>query len=150
MKCLPPFLVAAAALAAAGCANVADDVRARLQPDVAPHVQVFAADPKAAYAAALAALDQMDFRYTHGGPAQGELEAISSIRHESDGDRQVSLAAEFRVAADGGTEVSVRMKEAVEADPDAHLGQGVEGPLRDTPLYAVFFRAIDQELAARK
>jgi hypothetical protein len=92
----------------------------------------------------------MDFRFIHGGPAEGEMAALSSIQHESDGDRQVSLAAEFRVANGGGTEVTVRMKEVVETDPDAHLGQGVESPLRDTPLYAVFFHAIDQQLNPAK
>jgi hypothetical protein len=98
----------------------------------------------------LAALDQFDFRFTHGGPAEGHLEAISSITHDSDGARQVSLVAEFRLANGGGTEIAVRMKEILEADSDAHLGQGTETPLRDTPLYEVFFHNIGQQLGLRK
>jgi len=147
MKGALAFLLAAVALAAAGCDNVADSVRDRLEPRADPHIRVFAADEKATYAAARAALDQIDFRFTRGGPAEGEMEAISPITHDqAEGARQVSLAAEFRAANGGGTEVSVRMKEIIEADSDGHLGQGTEAPLRDTPLYEVFFRTIGQQL----
>ena len=143
-------LLLAAMLGAAGCDNVVDSVRTHLQPSGDPHVRVFAADERTTYAAALAALDQVDFHFTHGGPAEGELEAMSSITHDADGSRQVSLAAEFRAANGGGTEVTVRMKEILETDPDAHLGQGTETPLRDTPLYEVFFRNISQQLELKK
>jgi hypothetical protein len=143
-------LLLVAMLGTAGCDNLADSVRSRLEPNGNPHVRVFSADEKTAYAAALAALDQIDFHFTHGGPAEGEMEALSSITHDADGSRQVSLAAEFRVANGGGTEVTVRMKEILETDPEAHLGQGTETPLRDTPLYEVFFRNISQELELKK
>jgi hypothetical protein len=136
--------------AAAGCDNVVDSVRARMEPAVEPHVRVFAADERTTYAAALAALDQIDFRFTHGGPAQGEMEAISSITREDADARQVSLVAEFQAAGGGGTEITVRMKEIVETDSNGELGQGVESPLRDTPLYEVFFHYIDQGLAPKK
>lgn len=145
-----PWAFAALLIAAAGCDNVVDNFRDRLQPNIEPHVHVFAADERTTYAAALAALDQIDFRFTHGGPAQGEMEAISSVMREDAGARQVSLVAEFRVADGGGTEMSVRMKEAVEDNSDTHLGQGIESPLRDTPLYEAYFHAIDEQLAAKK
>jgi serine/threonine protein kinase len=51
---------------------------------------------------------------------------------------------------DGGTEVTVVLKEIVEADSADHAGVATETPLRDTPLYDNFLRAIQKALDARK
>jgi hypothetical protein len=141
---LTGFLLASALLLA-GC-SVADSVRDRVAADHAPHARVFAAEPRAAYAAAHAALDPMGFRLTHGGPAEGQMEALSSVMAGEAGEkaRQVSLRAEFH-AADGGTEVQVWLKEIIE-DDSARLGMATTTTMRDTPLYEVFFHAIQANL----
>jgi hypothetical protein len=140
-------LFLASALCWAGC-SVADSVRERVAADNAPHIRIFAAEPRAAYAAAHAALDPMGFRLTHGGPAEGQMDALSSVMAGEAGEkaRQVSLHAEFH-AADGGTEVKVWLKEIIE-DDSARLGMATTTPMRDTPLYEVFFHAIQANLTA--
>ncbi len=137
----------AAALLLAGCA-VADSVRERMAADNAPRTRTFPAEPRATYAAAHAALDPMGFRFTHGGPAEGQMDALSSVMAGEAGEkaRQVSLHADFH-AADGGTEVKIWLKEIIE-DDSAHLGMATSTTMRDTPLYEVFFHAIQSNLTA--
>lgn len=146
------FCFVAAAAILTGCEDLATRVRNDVLPgEPAPQVRTFPADPRATFAAARAAVDQMGYRFTRGGPAQGHLEAISRI---SPGDtpgsaHQFSIKADFRPTLDGtGTEVSVRMSEIIEADSERHQGQGTEVPLRDTALCEVFLRNIQQAVAA--
>ena len=47
---------------------------------------------------------------------------------------------------EGGTEVRLTLKEIIE-DSSEHLGMATTSPLRDTPLYEVFFHAIQANLA---
>ena len=140
-------LFLATALLLAGC-SVADSVRERVAADNTPRTRTFAAEPRATYAAAHAALDPMGFRFTHGGPAEGQMDALSSVMAGEAGEkaRQVSLHAEFH-SADGGTEVKVWLKEIIE-DDSSHLGMATTTPMRDTPLYEVFFHAIQSNLTA--
>jgi hypothetical protein len=136
-----------------GCAEVPDSLRNRMPGGAQPRVRAFSADPKATFAAARAALDQMGYRFTGGGPAQGRLDAMSEI---SPGDwpgssHQFKLQAEFHPALDAsGTEVSVRMTEVIESDSANHPGQGTETALMDTPLVEVFFHGIQQNLPVQK
>jgi hypothetical protein len=143
---LTGFLLAAA-LALGGCA-VADSVRERVAAESSPHARVFASDPRTTYAAARAALDPMGFTFTRGGPAEGRMEALSAVLPGEAGEnaRQVSLQAEFH-SAEGGTEVRVTLKEIIEDDA-ARLGMATTTGLRDTPLYEVFFHAIQANLTA--
>jgi hypothetical protein len=112
-------------------------------------VRVFAADEKATYAAARAALEPMGFTFEHGGPAQREIDALS---HVSGGDepataRQFTLKAKFEPSLDGTTtEVSVKMDEIDEEDTGRNLSRATEVPLTDTPLYEVFFNEIQKKL----
>jgi hypothetical protein len=140
-------LLLAGALLLGGCA-VADSVRERVAEDHAPHTRIFAAEPRATYAAAHAALEPLGFNFTHGGPAEGRMDALSSVMPGEAGEnaRQVSLHAEFH-SAEGGTEVKVTLKEIIE-DDSAHLGMATTTGLRDTPLYEVFFHAIQANLTA--
>jgi hypothetical protein len=140
--------LAAAALFCAGCDDIGDSLQDRVDPAIQPHVRVFAASQRATYEAARAALNQIGFRFLHGGPAEGKLEALSGL---ADGDvagstQQFSLKAEFAPAADGGTEVRVRLSEFIEEDTEHHPGFTTESPLKDTPLYETFFRYIQQGL----
>jgi hypothetical protein len=140
----------AGALFLAGCENAPDTVQEGLGIPVPVHMRVFSADQKATYDAALASLSQMGYRYVRGGPAQGELEAISgiSIGDSMTSSEQFRLKARFEPGEGGGTEVSVKMTEIIQEDSEHDLGRATETPLEDTPLYEVFFRGIQQELAA--
>jgi hypothetical protein len=148
---LPFCLVILLGALLAGCVEMPDSLRNRLPGVAQPRVRTFSADPKATFAAARASLDQMGYRFTGGGPAQGRLTAISEI---SPGDwpgssHQFTLQAEFHPALDAsGTEVSVRMTELIEADSASRQGQGTETVLQDTPLVEVFFRGIQQNLGS--
>lgn len=147
MKTTLSGLALAGVLFLAGCA-VTDSVRDRIAANNAPHVRVFASDPRPTYAAALASLDPMGFRLTHGGPAEGQMDALSAVMPGEPGENaeQISLHAEFH-SADGGTEVKVTLKDIVEDDSN-HLGMATSTHMRDTPLYEVFFHAIQQNLTA--
>ena len=147
MKTSLAGLLLAGALLLGGCA-AADSIRESVAQDHAPHVRVFAAEPRATYAAAHAALEPMGFRFVHGGPAEGQLDALSAVMPGEAGEnaRQVSLHAEFH-AAEGGTEVKLTLKEIIE-DDSARLGMATTTRLRDTPLYEVFFHAIQANLTA--
>jgi hypothetical protein len=139
---------AAAVLLCAGCDDIGDTLRDRVDPAIQPHVRVFPADQRATYASARAALDQIGFRFVRGGPAEGELEGLSGL---ADGDiagstQQFSLKATFSPVAAGGTEVSVRLSEFIEDDTEHKPGFTTETPLKDTPLYETFFRCIQQGL----
>lgn len=138
----------------AGCDSLSDatgSVREKLAAREQPRTQVYAAAPRAAYEAARMAVAQMDFRFLRGGPATGELDAISGL---STGDsrrstRQISLKLRLHATLDGGTEASVLLEEINEADSTSHAGFATATPLRDTPLYDTFFRSLQRALDAR-
>ncbi len=143
-----PFVMLLGVLLA-GCEDMPESLRNRMPGGAPARVQTFAAEPKATFAAARAALDQMGYRMTGGGPAEGRLTAISEV---SAGDwpgssHQFTLRAEFHPALEApGTEVSVRMTEVIESDSTNHQGQGTETPLQDTPLVEAFFHGIQKNL----
>ena len=139
----------------AGCdsiSNVADRVRDKIAARDAPRVRDYAAPPRATYEAVRIAAEEMGFRFLRGGPAQGEFDAVSGV---GQGDapnsaRQISMKVRLHAASDGGTEVTVVLKEIVEADSANHAGVATETPLRDTPLYDSYLRAIQKALDAQK
>jgi len=143
-----PLMVLLGALLA-GCESMPDSLRDKLPGGAPPQVRTFPADPRTTFNAARTALNQISYRFTGGGPAQGRMTAMSEV---SPGDwpgssHQFTLQAEFHQTLDAsGTEVSVRMTEVIEADSTNHPGQGTEAPLRDTPLVEVFFHGIQQNL----
>ena len=151
----PIFLFAMAAMAGvlAGCDDISETVRGdKLLGEPAPLTRTFMADPRATYAAARSAIKQMDYRVTGGGPAQGELRAVSPVGPGDDPGtaHQFTLRAEFHPTLDGtGTEVSVRMTEILESDSTHHQGTGTEAPLRDTGLPQVFLDALQAALPAQ-
>lgn len=148
----PLWLLAASLLVCAGCDEIPDSLRARIDGAEAPHVRVYSADQRTTYLGARAAVDQLGFRFVRGGPAAGELEALSEIAQgETQGSaQQFSLKAKFSPTLDGGTEVRLWIKEVVEGDSANHPGFATESPLRDTPLYETFFRAIQQGIDGKK
>jgi hypothetical protein len=115
-----------------------------------PKTRIFKADPKTTYEAAKAALASIEYRYTKGGPAQGKLEGISDIMTgETPGQsRQVSVKVTLQPTLDGQTAVGLLFSEIIEADSSRQAGMATETPMTDTPLYEVYFRAIQQRLPA--
>jgi hypothetical protein len=151
MKKLTALALCCAAAFLAGCSSgVEDDVRSALTPREAPRTRVFQADSRATYAAARAAAEEMGYRYVKGGPAEGTLEALSEI---STGDtttssRQISMRVTLSPADPTGTAVQVALDEILESDSSSVPGVATEAPLRDTPLYEVFFRNLGKALQA--
>jgi hypothetical protein len=96
----------------------------------------------------MAAID-MGYRITRGGPAQGELEAISRVGSGETlrSARQLVMKVTLQPTLDGqGTNVSLRLTEIIEADSSNRAGQATETPLRDTAQHDVFFRRVGQAL----
>jgi hypothetical protein len=149
-----PVFVILAVLGLAGCESISDaasGVRDHIAAREAPKVKHFEADVRATYEAVRVAATQMGYRVTRGGPTQGVLEAISGV---GAGDRmgtarQLSMKVRLEKALGGGTEVSVKITEIIEADSSNRAGQATETALRDTPQYEVFFERVGQSLGAR-
>lgn len=151
MKPIVRLCLMAAALALAGCEDVAD----RLSEPVRrppPQTATFAADPRSVWQAARGALAAMDYRVTGGGPAEGEIEGMSAIMpgDAPSSTKQVTLRAQFRAGEGEGTEVTVRVTEVAEREGTASSGEA-PGPIASAspsglPIGDVFFRAIQQQL----
>jgi hypothetical protein len=151
---MKPFVLLASilCLALAGCESVRDatsSVRERIAGRTAPHSHLFAAESRAVYVATRSAIDAMGFNFQRGGPAQGEIEAISGLSSDNSlrMTRQISIKIRL-VAVPDGTEAQVTISEVIEDDFDKGAGHGTESPLRDTPLYEVLFHHIEQALAS--
>jgi len=151
---MKPFALVASVLclALAGCESVRDattGVRERLAARTAPHAHVYAAESRVVYAATRSAIDVMGFSFVRGGPAQGEIDAISGLSSDNSlrMTRQISMKVRL-VTVPEGTEVRVTLTEIIEDDFNKGAGHGTESSLRDTPLYDVLFRHIGQALPA--
>jgi hypothetical protein len=151
MKTPSLFAALLAAVLLSGCeSSLPVDVRSALGPREAPRSRVFQADQKATYAAVRAAADEMGYKFEHGGPAEGRLEAMSPINRGDDpgSARQISMKVTLSPAAESGTEVEVSLVEVIEEDSANQPGMATETPLKDTPLYEVFFRNVQTALGA--
>jgi hypothetical protein len=116
----------------------------------APRSRTYQADQKATYEAAKAVVAKMDYTFVRGGPAEGRLEALSSINRgeEPGSSRQLSLKVTFGPGASSGTEMVVSFTEIIEADSANQPGMATQTPLHDTPLYEDFFRDVQRALDA--
>jgi hypothetical protein len=140
-----------AALLLSGCeSDFSDSLHSVLSEREASRSRAFQADQKATYVAAKAAVDQMGYRFVRGGPAEGEIDALSGISggDESGSSRQVSMKVRMEYSPDSGTNVTVSFSEIIEADSSGQPGMATQTPMRDTPLYEVFFRNVQQALQA--
>jgi hypothetical protein len=149
------FSTLAAATLLAGCdtlSDASDRVREKLAARERPRAHIYTSDSRATYEAVRVTADQMGYRFLRGGPAQGELDAISGLATDDAmrSTRQISMKVRLHATLDGGTEVSVVLDEIIEADSRDHAGQGTSTPLRDTPQYDAFFRHVQQALDAAK
>lgn len=152
-----PFaLLALLSLAAfAGCESLSDatsSVREKIAAREQPRTHTYKAPQRATYDAARTAIDQMGFRFIRGGAAQGELEAVSGVSSSDTlrSSRQITLKLRLNSSLDGGTEAALLLAEVIESDSSGRAGLGTSAPLRDTPLYEVFFRNVQLALDAPK
>ena len=152
MKILPAVALCCALAPLAGCSSpLSDNVQSALSPRQAPRSRAFQADQRATYLAARAVAAELGYTYVRGGPAEGQLDELSEITggEDSGGSRQISLKVRLSPADPSGTTVEVSFEEILEsASNGATPGQATETPLRDTPLYEVFFRDLGNALQA--
>ena len=151
MKLYTLFFLGVIALGFAGCETVRNDVRERF---AAPQYQlkVVKVDQHKAYEVARAALVKMNYIFERGGPAQGLIHAVGPIDTRVAGQgtaRQLWFDAKLSPALEGGTKIEVLFSEMVEDDFNKRPGQGALTPLRDAPVYEVFFSYIDEVLKAK-
>jgi hypothetical protein len=145
------MIVACWLLAVAGCGTVVDatnNVRERLAAREEGRSKSYATGVRAGYEAVRVAAGQMGYRVVRGRAAQGELQAVSSVAsgEANRSSRQVSMYVRLSENGQGGADVRVRFTEILEIDSANRPGQATETPLRDTPQYEVFFRAMQQAL----
>lgn len=138
-----------------GCGTLSDaasGVREKIAARNEPRVKTFTGTPRVVFEAVKIAADQMGYRMTHGGPAQGKYEGVSAVGpgEASGSARQVSIKVTLHATLDEtGTDVSVRFAEILEDNPNGR-GLATETTMQDTPLYEVFFRHIREALGQRE
>lgn len=154
MKRLILFCCAALALCVTGCeslSSAASSVREKIAERDEPRVRDYVAPTRATYEAVRTTAEALGFRFLRGGPAQGQFDAISGVGlgDVPNSARQISMKVRLRATAEGGTELTVVMKEVIESDSRGHAGVATETPLRDTPLYDSFLRGVERAIAAK-
>ena len=151
MKLFPLFFLASILVAFSGCETVRDKVHDRFTEPVY-RAKVVKVDQRKAYEVARAALTKINFTFERGGPAQGKIEAIGPLHASATAPgtaRQIYLDVKLSPALEGGTKIEILFSEMVEDDFNKRPGQGALNPLRDSSLYEVYFRYIDEALAAK-
>lgn len=151
MKIATVLFLGIFALGFAGCETVRNDVREHF---AAPQYQakVINVDQHKAYEAARAALAKMNYTFERGGPAQGKIHAVGPIDTRVSGPgtaRQLWFDAKFSPALEGGTKIEVLFSQLIEDDFNKRPGQGSLTPLRDSPMYEVFFGYVDEALKVK-
>ena len=148
------YFILLALLFLAGCESLSETqsfVRSRLAAREEVKERTYPAAPRVVYDAVRVAATQMGYRMVRGGPAQGEIEAVSGVRagEQHGSSRQITMKVKLRPALDGsGTVVAVSLTEILEADSSNRAGQATGMALRDTPQYQVLFQRIAEVLAA--
>ena len=97
---------------------------------------MFQAEQRATYEAARAAALDLGYRIIRGGPAEGQLDALSEIAQgETLGSsRQISMKVRMVPAAEGGTSVEVSLTEIIEGDTGGHPGMRPKRPCATPPF----------------
>lgn len=152
-RILGAFAFAACAVLLTSCDSLDTSVtrvKEQVTGDYPTRTQNFVGTPRAVYAAARQTLKSMNYRFEKGGPAEGFLDAVSRPLPADDATtwRQYGVHAEFHASLDEkSTDVVVGMTETEAPDqPGIADRSGTQIPLRDTPLYGVFFRGIQEAL----
>jgi hypothetical protein len=146
--CAGVILVTVVLMGCESFSDAASGVRERIAGRDSARVQTFAAGQRETYEAVRLSAQQMGYRFIRGGAAQGEFEGLSGV---ASGDRtgtarQLSMKVKLERSTEGGTQLTVRITEILEADSSNRAGMATETPLRDTPQYDVFLRRVQQAL----
>lgn len=149
-RLLPLCLAGASLLLCAGCESVRSDIREGVREKFAGpqyREREFAGDARATFDAARRAVAAMGFRIERAGAAQGRIEAFGGLQSGQDlaASRQVRLQVEISPYGDE-SRVRARFTEVLEDTFDRGPGHATENGLKDSPLYEVLFRRIDEGL----
>ena len=124
-----------------------DSLRQRWTARYEGQTRTFSGDQRQVFEAAKDVAKSMGYRIVRGGPAQGTFEAASGL--ESDAalrsSRQMTLKVKLSGAADG-TELNAVFFEIFESDSQRQPGMGTETPLKDGPMYELYFAHVSQAL----
>lgn len=143
------FALAVALLS--GCATLSDaagGMREAMAERDQPRTHSYAAPQRVTYQAVRVAAEKMGYRFLKGGAAQGRFEAVSSVGsgESNRSSRQIAMKVDLKPTLDEGTEIAVRLTEVIESESATRSVMTTESPLRGTPQYEVFFRAVQQAL----
>jgi len=140
----------ASLLVSPGCESVRSDIREGVREKFAGpqyRERAFTGDARATFEAARRAVIAMGFRIDRAGAAQGKIEAFGGLQTGQDlaASRQIRLQLEI---SPYGDEARVRalFTEVLEDTFDRGPGHATENGLKDSPLYEVLFRRIDEGL----
>jgi uncharacterized protein YceK len=153
MRSLLLLLLASTSLLLSGCSSMEsakDSVHERWTARYEGRNKAFTADQKQAYAAAQYAAKQLGLRVTRGGANQGTLEAVSMLESDASlrGSRQIAL--KLRITREGeGVSVNLLFTEVVADDSSRASAMGMETPMKDSPLYELFFGHMAQYLSGK-
>jgi hypothetical protein len=155
MKLLPVLALGCSLALLTGCQSddLGDSNHSALAPREAPRTHIFQADTRATYDAARAAAAEMGYRFVKGGPAEGTFTALSNLSDDTAADAagnstQITMKVTLSLADPSGTQVSVSFGEILESAQRNEPGMATVTPLRDTPLFEVFFREVQRALTA--
>jgi len=151
---LPVILASCGLIFAAGCSSFDSSTMPRSVREKfnGPEYQTHAVqtDQHTAFVAAKAALADMGFHFTGGGPKQGHLTALNDILAANDvrPAQQVSLDVRLGVSPEGGTEISAVFMQLTEDSFDRHPGMATSKQIDSNGIYENYFHHIDRELIA--
>jgi hypothetical protein len=151
MKSLRVIAVAAVCFCLWGCESTRHDFATGVREKFSGPTyitRVFTGETQPIFEAARVSAEQLGFRITRAGVAQGVIEGVSGIDTDDRlrGSRQRTIKVRLTPVTGGGTEVAVLFTEVVEDDFNRGAGQGTETTLRNHPLYEVFFGGVRQAL----
>ncbi len=144
---LRSLLVLLAVFALAGCESVKTGMREKLSGP-SYQTRAFTGESRAVFDAARSSAEQLGFRITRSGVAQGVIEGLSGLVSDDRlrGSNQRTIKVRLTPASDGSTEVAVLFTEVVEDDFSKGAGQGTETSLRNHPIYESFFANLSRAL----
>ncbi|MDF3056064.1 MAG: hypothetical protein K0R17_279 [Rariglobus sp.] len=145
------FLGVLFAFAITGCESVRRDFGTGIREKfTGPAYQTrrFGGEARVIFDAARTSAEQLGFRITRAGPAQGVIEGVSGLASDDrlEGSRQRTIKIRVEPVVDGGTELGVLFTEIVEDDFSKGAGQGTEATLRNSSLYEAFFSSVNHLL----
>jgi hypothetical protein len=134
------------AFALAGCDSV-PSLSERFDP-VPPQTRIYKAERAAAFDAARHAMEQIDFKVTRSGEAQGIVDGLSRVEtgNSFQGARQYAMDVRLSDASPGHTAVAVLLRQQ---DESTSFAGATDKPVREHGLYGTYFAAFEHELGQK-